>query len=283
MPRDRFHLYFKNPSRWVIYFSLVSGFLFTFLLRFVILNQYPYPPSGDAAGDIYYAHLWLKFQLIGPFNGILGGSALGSPPLYYFIIVLPFIYLFPLFLAIKIYMALVPALLVFPSYLLLRRFDCNAYLATIGSMLLALSSPISLMISWNSAYNAFGIFFMLFFFAFLLKAMETENLKYSFLAGLFLSFVAGTHELTLIISLMTYIIFSLLFLSVKHDRSKRVKVLASIFGFSILFSIPYIPVYLHSLHTSANLGYPMTLSANQIVNHVIFGILFGLGQQGLFL
>src|SRR5271154_6689349 len=90
--------------------ALTVGVGAVFALRMHTLLGFPYPPSNDAGGDLYSAQQWLGH----PISGV---DVSLQPPLYYWLVVIPSVWAFGPFLGPQFYMALVPALLVFPGYL----------------------------------------------------------------------------------------------------------------------------------------------------------------------
>ncbi len=258
---------------------LLVVFVISFIVRFLILSSFQYPPSGDAGGDLYYANLWLKGKFIGADDSLfsLNGNALLAPPLYYFLIVVPFTYLLPTFLAIKTYMAFVAALLVFPTYLLARELRLGLYMSLLTASFISMSTLFSLMISWNASFNLFGIFFYLFFLDYLLKAMTTPRRRTIVFCAMFLSLIAGSHELTLFFAVFSLIVYSVIVMISRRKILATLGTLLKIIGYALLFTIPLIPVYLASLSNLAGTRYEGEFSWLQYLSAVI---LFGLGQQG---
>ncbi len=262
--------------------SLVFIFVLAFGLRFLLLTRFVYPPSGDAGGDLYFASLWRHFQFNSSSNSIVGGSALGAPPLYYFMIVIPFTTIFGTFLGIQLYMAFVPSLIVFPAYFVLELDINKKKYAIIGAFLISFSPPISQLITWNASFNAFGMVFLLAYFAFLARAIKFSRNTDIILSGLFLSFVAGSHELTLYFGIFASLFFILILTGVHKNKRKNAVIFLKVFSIAILFSLVYIPIYLHSIGTAFNLGYYGGITISGVARYFLFGFLFAFGQQGIF-
>lgn len=222
----------------------VTGLLFLAFtgLRAAVLLATPFPPSGDVAGDIYNANAWLGHSI----NGIYGQAPL-SPPLYYFLIVLPFIHIFGVFKGAEIYMSFVPALLVFPGYLITKNLTRDRLYGMFGGALIGGASVFSLMVSWNAAYNLFGIFFMLFFIYYLQKSYEKRRVKYLSITGFFFALVVGTHALTALVSFITFLISAVLLLSINLVKRSNIRPtmvsIVLLFGFMVLFSTPFFFLY----------------------------------------
>ena len=77
--------------------AIALAVVIAFLLRWVILLRGGgYPPSEDAAGDLYNARLWLT----GTFQG--SENALLYPPVYYFMVVIPLTSITPPLSAVEV-------------------------------------------------------------------------------------------------------------------------------------------------------------------------------------
>ena len=222
---------------------LLALFAISAFIRGVVLFSYPFPPSGDVAGDLYGAAAWLGHPVLA-----LASSPL-PPPLYYFIIVIPFTHAFGIMTGTRLYMTIVPALVVFPGYLLAKNLTKNAWLALLGALLIGTSANFSLMVTWNAAFNMFGIFFMLFFIFFLQRAFEGSRVKDVLLSGLFFALVVGTHPLSALVTFVAFVLSAILLLIFRAMKRTEIrstlKLVLLIFASMFLFSIPFIPIYYH--------------------------------------
>lgn len=243
-------------------FSLVVVFAIFCSLRAIVLFSYPYPPSGDVAGDLYAADYWLGHSIAG-----LSQSPL-PPPLYFFVIVIPFTHVFGIFLGTRLYMSVVPALLIFPGYLIAYRISSNKLFGLGGAALIGGAASFSLMVTWNAAYNLFGIFFMMFFIYYLQRSYESPQLKNLVLSGLFFSLVVGSHALTALVSFIMFVLSGVLLIAFKFFKRRGIKKsvvsLLFIFFFMFLFSIPYVSIYyqLYTVSIFSGVAFPSQLSYN---------------------
>jgi hypothetical protein len=219
---------------WIV-LALGLAFVGTFTFRYLLLRAFPYPPSGDAGGDLYLAHAWLG-------HGIVQLSqSLQTPPLYFFAIVIPFTTMFPTFQGIQLYMAFVPALLVFPGYLFVRESGAGRWASVFGATLLAMSTIWSLMVTWNAAYNLFGIFLLLFFLVFLARFLRAPTLRAGIYLGVSFALVGLAHPLTYLVAAIVLATAGVeLLWTVGPGRLRRLGLLAAP---AIAFSLPLAVFY----------------------------------------
>lgn len=213
--------------------TLLAAAVFEFRLRLLLAR--PYPPSGDAGGDLYNAHAWLGQAL-----PALSQSA-AAPPLYFFAIVTPFTTVFPTFEGIQLYMAFVPALLVYPGYLLVRESGAGPWPSVFGAGLLALSSIWSLMLTWNAAYNLFGILFLLLFLVFLVRFCRVPSWRAGILVAVPLALVGLSHQLTFLVALL--VLLSTAVWLLLRSAERRVAVLLRLAVPSLVLTLPLIVFY----------------------------------------
>lgn len=235
-------------------------FIAFFVLRGSVFFTHPYPSSADVAGDLYGAQLWLGNPISSAPQSLL------QPPLYYFLVVIPSTKLLGVFLGTKAYMTLIPALLSFPGYYLVKDLTKSKIFATGGSALLSGAASFSLMVTWNASYNLFGIFFLLFFIYTLKKAYAINSIRTYLLAGLSFSLVVGTHPLTALVSFAIFLFSAILLLGSSVVMRQSVKQtlykILYIFGFMLLFSLPYSTIYygIYSSSIFTGASYSSTLS-----------------------
>ncbi len=239
-------------SRWE-WAALVAAIGVVFGLRFaILLRAGGYPPSEDAAADLYNARLWAT----GSFGG--SSSALLHPPVYYFALVLPLAAVMPVLTATDVMMALVPGLLVVPAYLLLKQVGVDRPVGLLFASLLALCPAYSNMLTWNSAYNLFAIVLLVAFFVALLAYLAHGQRRDLFLTALLFSLVLGAHELTAVVLLETTILFFLLLAvlaAYQHGLRALVRRWAPLGFWTAVFSVPWLPVYVYSYVHVTNVGY----------------------------
>ncbi|MCI4318173.1 MAG: hypothetical protein L3J96_06505, partial [Thermoplasmata archaeon] len=188
----------------------------TFLLRWEVLIQYPYPPSNDVGGDLYSAQQWLGNPIPGLWVDL-------QPPLYYWLVVIPAVHFLGPFAGPQVYMALVPALLVFPGYVFGRETGAGVVSSAVGAFGLAMATTLSLMVTWNGAYNALGILFLVLFATFLLRSLKRGRLVDSVAAGISLALVAGTHELSFLVGVIAFVVCAVLSLILVDRRRSTVR------------------------------------------------------------
>ena len=224
-----------------------------FLLRWVILLRGGgYPPSEDAAGDLYNARLWLT----GTFQG--SENALLYPPVYYFMVVIPLTSITPPLSAVEVMMALVPAVLILPAHQLLKRAKVLWPVSLVTAFALAMSSAYSNMVTWNSAYNMFAIVLMVGFFYSLLLYLDEPTRRHTIFAAVLFSLVIGSHELTAVVMIETTILFLIFLAGVAAYKRRLVTTLRNyvrLAPWCVLLTIPWWPIYLYSYVHTTNVGY----------------------------
>ncbi|MGI0156587.1 MAG: hypothetical protein ACREDE_10725, partial [Thermoplasmata archaeon] len=235
--------------------ALLIGFAVISYVRLVLLFSGPYPPSGDVAEQLYWSHIWLGTAFPSPV------TVWWIPPVYIFSIYIPFTHLFPLFTGQRLLMGIVPALLVFPTYLLLRESDIRPPFSLFGAYLLALAPSVSLMLTWNAGYNLFGIFWALFFFAGLAGALRTGRRGYVLLAALGFGLTAGTHYFTFAFLVLGFVWVGVLALWLLPRRAATARTLGKVLGAGLVCAAPFALVYLTLVQQTGNVGGAVTLSA----------------------
>ncbi len=235
-------------QNWSVLTALSLTTLFDFAMRWSVLNQNPYPPSGDAGGDLYLANAWLG-------HGIpILNQSLGSPPIYFVVVVAPLVAIFGPFLGIKIYMALIPSLFTFPAFLIARELGCDKKWSVYTAFLMGSATAFSIMVTWNGAYNALGILEFLFFIYFLARSLRTST-RYDMLgAAIFFAVISGTHMLTFVVTVLTLLCYSILAL-LKARSIASLSRLAYLWVACVTFALPFILLfYLPMTARSVGLG-----------------------------
>jgi RimJ/RimL family protein N-acetyltransferase len=243
--------------------ALLATFVVIVLLRIQILFSYPYPPGGDVAEQLYWSHIWL-------------GTAFPSqvspwwiPPVYLFTVYIPFTHLFPLFTGQRLLMAVVPALLLFPSYFLLRESEVNRPFSLFGATLLALAAPLSLMVTWNAGYNLFGMFCALIFFAGLVGALRTRRRNYLIVAAVGFGLTAGAHDFTFAFICLGFIWVGVLALLLLPGRRATGRTLGLIAIGGAICASPFALVYLTLTAQTSNVGGAVT---SAMIDSLVQGI-----------
>ena len=271
MKKDAILMALNDHYRLTDLLLLAAAFAVVIYLRYSIVFSFTYPPGSDGAGDIIISKSMLSRGISYPET---------VPPFYYVSVMITTLQFLSPPLSIKFLITLIPALIVFPSYFILRDQGCNRLFSIMGAFLLAYSAAFSLMISWNSAYNIFGIFLMLFYLLFILRYLKQKSNSNLILSAVFFTLVAATHELTFLIAVVTTI-----FIFVAHLWSRR-NIIALIdilkyLGVALAFSSILIPVYIYNILILANLGAPSSsLQAIQFKDLVLQGLFFAWGYQG---
>lgn len=225
-------------SRIAVYVALTIAAVAIFVFRYEILLEVPYPPSGDAGGDLYLAHAWLG-------RGFAAmPQSLQTPPLYYFAVVIPFTTAFPTFEGIRLYMAVVPALLVGPGYLFVRTSGVGRWPAVLGGVLLGLSTIWSLMVTWNAAFNLFGILLLLLFLAALARFLKDPTWRAGILVAVTLFLVGLAHPLTFLVAVIALAVAGVLLLLARGPGVLRH--LARLVVPATLASLPLLVFYVPS-------------------------------------
>jgi len=235
--------------------ALVAAFALIAILRLVPIFQHTYPSSGDVAEQLYWAHIWLGTAFPSPV------TVWWIPPVYLFLIYIPFTHLFPLFTGQRLLMGIVPALLLFPTYLLLRESRVSRPFSLFGASLLAVAAPFSLMLTWNAGYNLFGIFWALLFFAGLIGVFRTHRWGYIVLTALAFGLTAGAHDFTFLFVCAGFTLAAVLALLLLPQRRKTLRDLALVLGVGLLCAAPFALVYFTLASQTGNVGGAVTLSA----------------------
>lgn len=186
--------------------------------RLYFLTRNEFPPSGDAGGDLYLAHAWIG-------QGIPQISlSLVTPPLYFITVVIPATTIFGPFLGFEVIMAVLPAALSFPAYAFGRELGLDRPWALVASALLATSAPFSLMVTWNSGFNMFGIVLLVSDLTFVLRYFRTGSGGALMAAALGFMLVGLAHPLTFLEEGLTLALMSGLVLVSKgiSSRGKRI-------------------------------------------------------------
>ena len=229
--------------------ALFAVFAAVVAFRLELLSTLPYPPGADAGEQLYATHVFLGTVFPSPPN-----SPWGIPPLYYFLFYMPLVLTLPVFTGIKLLMAVVPALLVFPSFWLLRKAELSVPFALFGGALVASSESVSFVVSYNAGYTIAGLFFAIFFFAETLAYLQSRSRKDLVLASLFFAATGATHYLVFFYVIVTAIVIGAVALVVLPHR-KRLLVSLGLLALGLgLASIVLIPLYYNLYPTLIVLG-----------------------------
>jgi len=216
----------KDKSWIIILFAI---FLFSFILDLYLLTRYNLSYGRD--GPFYDLQVLNIIQT--------GFPASNDPPLAYYLIT-PFVLITGnSFLGIKIAMALIGSLMVFPAFLLTEIFNKN------GSKVPALLS--GFLITVNVSYfamigdfmqNLVGVFFLLWLLYFLVKWLEdTKNWKkYGIITLLLLAFSVLTHVYTGMLAVVIFTAIILFNMVIKIIKTRELPLFdLKIFGLVGIF------------------------------------------------
>ncbi|MCI4367210.1 MAG: hypothetical protein L3K08_05625, partial [Thermoplasmata archaeon] len=193
-------------------------------------------------------------------------------------IVVPFTTLFPTFEGVEIYMAFVPALLVFPAYLLVRESGAGRWASVFGAGLLAVSAIWSLMVTWNAAYNLFGIFFLLFFLVTLVRYLREPSWRAGLLVALPLVLVGLSHQLTFLVALIVLLTAGAWLLWT--TSAQRVTAVVRLAVPCVLLSLPLLLLYGPVASSVSTAGGGSSYSSNILWAFQV-GPFFSWGYQGV--
>jgi hypothetical protein len=218
-------------------------------MRLVVTFSAPYPSAGDVAEQLYATHVWVGTVFPNPPN-----SRWGIPPLYYFVFFIPLTYTLPFFTGARLLIAVMPALLLFPSYWFLRKAGATFPFAAFGGALVASATSFSAMVAWNAGYNVAGLFFALFFFAELVAYLRGPNRRDLVLTALLFAAVGATHFLTflfVVVALLLSLGFTLVLVA---ERRKFLRPIGLVLLGCTLVSLPLVPLYYNLVPTITNVG-----------------------------
>ncbi len=246
-----------SAPRWVHALTALALFIafgVIAALRLQILFGSPYPPGSDVAEQLYWSHILLGTAFP---SQVTATSIL---PVYMWAIYIPFTQLLPLFTGQRLLMGVVPALLLFPAYFLLREARVNRVFSVFGASLLALAAPLSLMVTWNAGYNLFGMFCALVCFAGFIGALRTHRGGYILVAAVGFGLTAGAHDFTFAFLCLGIVLTALLALLLLRGRGATGRTLALFTLGAACCSAPLVLTYLTLTAQTANVGGAVTSS-----------------------
>lgn len=212
--------------------------LLTTVIRFIMLDRYPAPPSGDFGNYLTQVHIIEGNDVT--------GYGLRYPPAF-FVLLAPLEYLLGPMLATKLAAAVVASSSCIPIFLLARRW-ADFYSAVAAVVLFTFSQAMAEMTAWGGSPNFLAITFFVFVLYFLDRAFARDGklTVNSIAAGVFAGFVFETHHLTTVVLLAT-LGFFFVFMLIWQDRKGRIRtlrVLALMGVPGVLVGLPALPVYL---------------------------------------
>lgn len=232
---------------------LLSGLAAVFTVaRYLVLVPLGYPPSSDAAGDLIWLHTYLGHPVPGFDLGQL------PPPIYFFAIVAPFDLAMGPFAGAQWTMAVVPSLLTFPAYRLARAAGADRAPSLVVAALLGSSGALSLMVTWNSGYNAFAIVLLTAYFAELLRYLDRPTRNRMLVAGLLFAAIAGSHLLTFLFAAVTTAFVLLGHVLLGPARRAAARAAVWVAGTGALFALPFASILYANYRVSTNVGGPVS-------------------------
>ena len=219
---------------WRVWIPLVLIAAIGFLIRFSAEQTHPGPSGADYGNYLTnVAILWGRD---------VTGAGLQYPPLYlgYLSFLLVF---FPALTALQISGPLLTSFLTFPGYKLVRLYAGKGP-ALLGSAIICLADPFSELLGWGGGPQIFATVFIILFFYWGALALEDGGRRHAILAGLALSAVAGSHQLSLLyVLLLAALTGAGLVLTRRRKAWPHVRVGMQVIGFGVVFSLPYVPIY----------------------------------------
>lgn len=245
----------KNRKNFINLLFPLFPVIFSFTIKFNMLNKFKVPPSPD------YGNYLVQVNILRGYD--TRGFGLQYPPLYFIFLDL-LLRIFDEFTSLKLMAALVFSIAAIPFFLLAKSFRVSSVPALISTWFFIFFEGYSEMIAWGGNQNFLGFSFMLLTLLFLMKSLKNPDKRNIVLVGFFISLVVGTHFLVaafLILSLLLFLVLNFIF----NRGSMRVIVGVLVFSalFGLLFSLPYLPIYIVCMkHFSADLIRP------DIINHL---------------
>lgn len=218
-------------------------------IRFVMLDRYVAPPSGDFGNYLTITDIILGTDVT--------GYGLRYPPLF-FLLLIPFISALGPMLGLKVLAAIVASSSCVPMFLIMVR-RTNYHVAVATTVLLTFSQAMAEMTAWGGSPNFLAITFILFAFYFLDRAFSPLRSTpwNSVAAGIFLGLTFETHHLSFLVLALSMALFFLLMLlwNTRQGRIRTVKMLLVVGVSALLAGLPGIPVYLRiQSNLSSSLG-----------------------------
>jgi len=251
----RLHMKWKNRERFLGFLLPLFPAIFSFIVKFSMLNRFKFPPSSD------YGNYLVQVNVLRGYD--IRGFGLQYPPLYFIFLDL-LLRIFDEFTSLKLMAALVFSIAAIPFFLLVKSFRVNDVLALISTWFFIFFEGYSEMIAWGGNQNFLGFSFMLLALFFFKKSLKNLDKRDIMLTGFFISLVVGTHFLVmafLILFLLLFLVLNFVFNRVDIHAIVKVLLFSALFG--LLFSLPYLPIYISCMrYFSADLIRP------DIINHL---------------
>ncbi|MGB2581705.1 MAG: hypothetical protein WBD03_04450 [Thermoplasmata archaeon] len=219
------------------------------MIRFVFLDRYPAPPSGDFGNYLNIANILMGTDVT--------GQGMRYPPLF-FLMLIPVTKTLGAMLGLKVLGAVVASSSCIPMFLWAER-KSNFFAAVLVTIAFTFSEAMAEMTAWGGSPNFLAITFMIFALYFLDRAFSPRlSLRWNAAAaGVSAGLVVETHHLTTVVLGVTLVAI-LLGLLVWSDRRGRIRALTAYLWIAIpatLVAAPAVPIYLRMQNTlSSTLG-----------------------------
>lgn len=229
------------------------------------------PTGPDNYQDLYAARVWL-------------GTAFPSPvsradvfPVYPLFGLFPLVDGLGLSLGMDLAMAIVPALLAIPIYLLIRFAGASRFWSLFGGALTAISPAYSYILTWNGAENLSGILLFSLFLAFFVRAFRQPTRWNLVLTSVFFGLEAGDHYLSFVFMCGALAVATPLLILFRPDRRATARLMGYIWAGGILASLPFDYIVYTFTVNSTNLGASSGLLPS---NYYLLGLYYGVGYTG---
>lgn len=247
------NMHTRSLKKATIWLALLAIMILIFSIRLMVLNKYEAPPSVDLAGDLVVLDAYISDDPVHP------EAKFQRPPIAYLLVLLPLTRMFPTFLALKIYDALLTTLIALPFFLICREITESNVAALISTALFTFAGDYNEVVGWGGARDLFGIFFMLLSLFYLIKTFKLKTFKqkrklYAIMTGIFLSLTVGTHHLTAVYYAFTLLTVLGITMLTKQSRIKYLHPLLLLMITGIVMSLPYTSTYLYMLENRINVG-----------------------------
>jgi len=231
----------RKATPWLTLLALMA---LIFSIRLMILNKYEAPPSGDLPGDLTVLDAYISDDPVHP------EYKFQRPPIPFLLVLFPLIKMFPLFLALKIYDALLPTLVALPFFLICKEVVRSDKAALISTVLFAFTADYNEIVGWGGARDVLGIFFMLFSLYYLIKVLKYKKKLYAVTSGILLSLTVGTHHLTAVY--YAFVLMAILGIAILTKLPAKHLFSSTVVG--AMLSLPYGYTYLYMLQNRINIG-----------------------------
>lgn len=222
---------FLGQHRGTIYWLVLIGSA-AFLVRFIVLTQYPAPPGADYGNYLTNLH-----ALYG--QDVTGGGV--QYPMVFMLYLSANVALFGELGAFQFSGPILAALITLPGYFFLRRFVDRPY-ALLGTALLVFSEGISEMIGWGGNPNLLGILFGTSFLAFMHIFITSGRRRDLAASACSLALLAGSHQVSLVFFAVAAMLMLLSYGIVAKDRRGVMRGFATM-GVGLVLALPFAPFY----------------------------------------